>query len=135
MKKTERFPIIAIAILIALIIAFPFWLVKQLKSDDSPAVVEIETTQSGQTIQERSWNGLRGRKTGFQWAIEKACTVVSQGEEDLLKVHFFCEKCGHDEVRELKGSTYELLFCDCPENGDDSNNAKEYFYIVSTLEG
>lgn len=39
---------------------------------------------------------------------------------------------GHDESLEFTAPEAKMLSCDCPEDGDENNNAKEYVCIIAT---
>lgn len=129
MKNVVRF--VAMIIVISLTIClcgcsiFP--------KDDTPAVVEMTTTKSGHAIVASSHNGLGMTGSGIRIAIRYVCKITLQDEEDVLNVHFSCEACGHDEVCELKAPASKMFHCDCPEDGDDNNNAREYFCVLAYI--
>lgn len=101
--------------------------------DNQHASVELTST-SGYAAVASSYNGLGRTFSGLYVAQQKACKVSLKNEEDVLTVHFRCDACGHDEVCELTAPAAKVFMCDCDENGDEKNNAKEYFCVLASIE-
>lgn len=93
------------------------------KSDKTHAIVEVKTS-AGHAMVGLSLNGSRMAKS---YPLE----LVLQKDE-TVSVHFYCDTCGHDESLEFTAPEAKMLSCDCPEDGDENNNAKEYVCIIAT---
>ncbi len=100
--------------------------------DNQHAFAELTST-SGYAAVASSYNGLGMTWTGLYAAQRYACRVHLKDEKDVLTVHFRCDACGHDEVCELTAPASKVFMCDCDENGDEENNAKEYFCVLASI--
>ena len=100
------------------------------KKDNTHAIVEVKTSE-GYAMVGLSLNGLGKANTGSQMAKNYPLELVLQKDE-TVSVHFYCDTCGHDESLEFTAPEAKMLSCDCPEDGDENNNAKEYVCIIAT---
>ena len=100
--------------------------------DKQNALVELTST-SGYAAVASSYNGLGKTWSGLYGAQRKVCKVSLKNEKDVLTVHFQCDACGHDEVCELTAPAAKTFKCDCEEDGDEKNNAKEYFCVLVSI--
>lgn len=99
------------------------------------AVAEITTT-SGQSTLCLSFDASGNiNYTGKQLAIKNA-RVLYVDESEEVKVHFYCDKCGHDETVTLIGTGSKMFECDCPLDGSNSSENKsdlrDYFAIITS---
>lgn len=99
------------------------------KEDNKNAIVEI-TTSTGEALVDRACNGIgTGGISGAEIAMNNPCKLTLQ-DGDTAKVHFYCDACGYDEELLLTAPVAKMLSCDCPEDGDEDGNGKEYVVVL-----
>lgn len=97
--------------------------------DTVPAIAEI-TTSSGTAIVFTSLNGAGYTYSGAQRAEANELRLeLADGES--ATVHFYCSKCEHDETETIEAPFAKMFSCECPEEMDDSGNAREYIAITA----
>ena len=119
------------SVFVAVVLCFVFALTgcsNPFINDKSHAILTVATSDGRANIFE-SYNGLNMTCSGETAALRrKLCIELEEGQN--VTCHFECPACSYvrDEVFE---STCGVVFsCECPEEGDEENNAKEYIAIV-----
>lgn len=99
------------------------------KSDNMPAIAEV-TTSDGNAIIYSSLNGDGHNYSGVRSALaNKIYLELADGEN--ATVHFYCDKCEHDETETIEAPFSKMFSCDCPEEIDESGNAREYIAVTA----
>ena len=71
--------------------------------------------------------------SGKEYALENFISI-SINENEKLHILFICDTCDHKEEYDVVGTPTELLIqCDCPEEGDNDGNIKEYIDIIVSI--
>lgn len=103
-----------------------------LKQDGVPAVIEM-TTKSGGAVVASSFNGLNMTRTGASRALQGVHTCYLENEDDVLNFRFYCPQCEHEVVEEIVAPYSKVFECDCPLDGGEDFNSKEYFALKVLL--
>ena len=99
------------------------------KGDNNHAIVEITTT-NGRAIVARSYNNSWGNVRPPQDEAIRNALSINLEEGEQANVRFYCQACGHDEEYTTKEAEARAFQCDCPYEGDEEGNLKEYFVMV-----
>ncbi len=99
-------------------------------SDISHAIVTV-VSSSGEASVFESYNG-NGSWSGKQFAL-RDCPTFSLEEGSTFTLTFHCDACGYEQELSIDGPYAEMLSCECPEEGDEEGNEKEYFCVRVNL--
>lgn len=102
------------------------------KMDGVPAVVEM-TTKSGGAAVASSFNGLNMTRTGASRALQGVYTCYLEDEDDVLDFRFYCSQCEYEAVEEIVAPYSKVFECNCPLDGGEDFNSKEYFALKVLL--
>ena len=97
-------------------------------NDTEPAIVEITTTD-GRTYLSYSFNNSWNTVDPLKAAMQN-CLKINLEEGEEANLHFYCNACGHDEEYSVSEAESKLFQCDCPTQGDDEGNLKEYLVVL-----
>lgn len=103
-----------------------------LKQDGVPAVIEM-TTKSGGAVVTSSFNGLNMTRTGASRALQGVSTYYLEDEDDVLYFRFYCSQCEYEVVEDIVAPYSKVFECDCPLDGGEDFNSKEYFALKVLL--
>ena len=91
------------------------------------------TTESGGAVVASSFNGLNMTRTGASRALDGVHTYYLEDEDDILHFHFYCSQCEYEVVEEIVAPYSRVFECDCPLDGGEDFNSKEYFALKVSL--
>lgn len=101
-------------------------------SDNAHATMTA-VSSTGRTGIYESYNGYNLNKSGEQLALIHCFYILLEHEESVTLV-FKCEACGNEQEFTIDSACSKVICCDCPEEGDENGNAKEYICIKVGVE-
>ena len=99
------------------------------RKDDKHATVSV-TTSDGQAYVFQSVNGSNATVSGKELALRNGKINFNLKTGETAHIVFKCEACGRqDKEFNVEEPWSDVIFCDCPEEIDENNNAREYAAI------
>lgn len=102
------------------------------EKDLQHAILEL-TVNSGRAQVKQSYNtdSALCDSAGNTVAINNPYRIRLKNEDDVVKMHFFCETCGYDEECEAGAPIAKLFSCKCPvERTGGSIAIREYYCVI-----
>lgn len=87
------------------------------------------TVYSAETYTKHTDLIFRTTESGEAIAARKPF-VVSIKPDETVDVCLYCSACGYKEHFKFDSYGSEVIYCDCPEDGDENGNTKEYACIL-----
>lgn len=98
------------------------------RKDDKHATVSV-TTSDGQAYVFQSVNGSNATVSGKELALRNGKINFNLKTGETAHIVFKCEACGNEQEFNVAEPWSDVIFCDCPEEIDENNNAREYAAI------
>ena len=98
------------------------------REDDKHATVSV-TTSDGQAYVFQSVNGSNSVVSGKENALRYHKFNLNLKTGETAHIVFKCDTCGNNQEFEVSKPWADVIFCDCPEEIDENNNAREYAAI------
>ena len=98
------------------------------RKDDKHATVSV-TTSDGQAYVFQSVNGSNCTVSGKENALQHHKFNLNLKTGETAYIVFKCDTCGNNQEFEVSKPWADVIFCDCPEEIDENNNAREYAAI------
>lgn len=98
------------------------------RKDDKHATVSV-TTSDGQAYVFQSVNGSNATVSGKELALRNGKINFNLKTGETAHIVFKCEACGNEQEFNVAEPWSDVIFCDCPEEIDENNNAREYATI------
>ena len=98
------------------------------RTDDKHATVSV-TTSDGQAYVFQSVNGSNCTVSGKEDALQHHKFNLNLKTGETAYIVFKCDTCGNNQEFEVSKPWADVIFCDCPEEIDENNNAREYAAI------
>lgn len=98
------------------------------REDDKHATVSV-TTSDGQAYVFQSVNGSNSVVSGKENALRYYKFNLNLKTDETAHIVFKCDTCGNNQEFEVSKPWADVIFCDCPEEIDENNNAREYAAI------
>lgn len=96
-------------------------------TDDSHASLSV-INSTGEVALIGSYNDLNRT-----WSAERMARLHSSNfkikDGETITLHFECLACGNEQDYTVTDNWAKLIHCDCPDEGDDDGNAKEYVAV------
>lgn len=124
--------IMAIIVAMALVAMSGCGITKLLKEDKVPATAEI-TTSKGEAYVINSVNGANKTVSGATYAVTYAPVLLCLADGEEATIHFACPACGYEVEDTITAPFAKLYWCECPEEIDDSGNAREYISVTTSI--
>ena len=96
------------------------------RKDDKHATV---TTSDGQAYVFQSVHGSNATVSGKELALRNGKINFNLKTGETAHIVFKCEACGNEQEFNVAEPWSDVIFCDCPEEIDENNNAREYAAI------
>ena len=125
--------IMAIILAMALVVSMSgCGITKMFKEDKVPATAEITTTGGGAYVI-NSVNGTNKTVSGASYAVNYAPVSLCLADGEEATIHFVCPACGYEVEDTFTAPFSKLYACQCPEEIDNSGNAREYISIATSI--
>lgn len=98
------------------------------REDDKHATVSV-TTSDGQAYVFQSVNASNSVVSGKENALRYHKFNLNLKTGETAHIVFKCDTCGNNQEFEVSKPWADVIFCDCPEEIDENNNAREYAAI------
>ncbi len=98
------------------------------RKDDKHATVSV-TTSDGQAYVFQSVNSSNSVVSGKENALRHYKFNLNLKTDETAHIVFKCDTCGNNQEFEVSKPWADVIFCDCPEEIDENNNAREYAAI------